>query len=209
MQQFLQTYSPTPNIVDPTGTNNFVRDRATLNNSDSYSIRVDHRFRDADNIFFRYTQQNNSIFTPLGEQGSTSGSSQGRNYGGGWTHLFSAKLVLDVRAGYAGRPGVDSSAQNQHSAGTAPMTTAGFKDLDKYDGLLVNMGSSYTAGGSGSNGQNFGIRGAATRVNPNWSVAPNLSWLKGRHNIKMGAWYISMSRLQQNTLQNYTFSAEH
>src|SRR5207302_5141036 len=48
MQQFFQTYAATPNIVDPSGSNNFVRDRATLNNSNSYTLRVDHRFRDAD-----------------------------------------------------------------------------------------------------------------------------------------------------------------
>src|SRR5436190_779970 len=57
MQQFFQTYSAVPNIVDPTGKNNFVRDRATLNNSNSFTGRIDHHFRDADVAFFRYTEQ--------------------------------------------------------------------------------------------------------------------------------------------------------
>src|SRR5207248_5387421 len=100
MQQFFETYAATPNIVDPSGSNNFVRDRATLNNSDSYTVRVDHRFRDADSVFFRYTEQRNTIFTPIGENGSTSGGSQGRNYGGAWIHVFKPTLILDVRAGY-------------------------------------------------------------------------------------------------------------
>src|SRR5215831_4523475 len=61
MQQFFQKYAATPNIVDPSGQSNFVRNRATLNNSDSFTARIDHRFRDADNVFFRYTEQRNSI----------------------------------------------------------------------------------------------------------------------------------------------------
>jgi hypothetical protein len=203
MQQFFQTYAATPNIVDPSGANNFVRDRATLNNSDSYTVRVDHRFRDADSVFFRYTEQRNTIFTPIGEAGSTSGGSQGRNYGGAWIHVFRPALILDVRAGYAGRPGVDAGQQNQHQAGLDPMKNAGFLDVDKYKGLLVSL-SNWTNGGN----NNFGIRGTAPRENPNWSVTPNLSWLKGRHNIKAGFWYISAKRVQLNTFQTYTFSDE-
>ncbi len=201
MQKFFQTYSATPNFVDPTGANNFIQTRPTQNNSNSYSIRVDHRFRDADNVFFRYTEQRNFAFTPLGEDGSTSGGSQGRNWGGAWTHLFSPSLILDIRAGYAGRPAVDASQQNQHSAGLAPMTQAGFKDVDKYNGLLATL-SNWTTGGSG----NFGIRGGAPRQNPNWSFTPNLSWLKGRHNIKAGFWFIEAKRIQLNTFDTYTFT---
>src|SRR6267142_540462 len=203
MQQFFQTYAATPNIVDPSGSNNFVRDQATLNNSNSYTVRVDHRFRDADSVFFRYTEQRNTIFTPIGENGSTSGGSQGRNYGGAWIHVFKPTLILDLRAGYAGRPGVDAGQQNQHQAGLDPLKSAGFLDVDKYNGLILAL-SNWTNGGN----NNFGIRGAAPRENPNWSVTPNVTWLKGRHNIKAGFWYISAERIQLNTFQTYTFSDE-
>ena len=50
------------------------------------------------------------------------------------------------------------------------------------------------------------MRGAALRENPNWSVTPNLIWLKGRHNIKTGFWYIEAKRIQLNTFQRYNFS---
>jgi hypothetical protein len=203
MQKFFQTYAATPNFVDPTGRNNFIRTRSTLNNSNSFTGRIDHRFRDTDNVFFRYTEQRNTVFTPFGEDGSTSGGSQGRNYGGGWTHVFNASLILDVRAGYAGRPGVDAGQQNTHAAGIDPLKQAGFVDVDKYHGLLARL-SNWTNGGN----NDFGVRGAAPRENPNWSVTPNLSWLKGTHNIKMGAWYIEAKRIQLNTFQRYTFSDE-
>lgn len=206
MQQFLQAYAATPNIVDPSGNNNFVRDRATLNNSDAFTARIDHHFRDADVAFFRYTEERNSIFTPIGESGSTSGGSQGRNYGGGWTHLFNPNLVLDVRAGYAGRPGVDAGQQNKHSAGLDAMKKAGFIDVDKYEGLLIALTDGGTNRWTNGGNNNVGIRGSAPRENPNWSITPSVSWLRGRHNIKTGFWYINAKRIQLNTFQTYTFT---
>jgi hypothetical protein len=202
MQQFFQTYAPTPNLTGDAA-NNFAQGRPTTNTSNGYQIRIDHHFSDSDNIFFRFTQQKVSVFNPIGDTGSTSGSSAGRNYGGGWTHVFNTKLILDVRAGYAGRPGVDASQQNQHSAGIDPLNQFGFRDVDKYGGLLVRL-SNWAAGGS----NDFGVRGPALRQNPNWSVTPNLTWLRGNHNMKFGAWYIEAKRIQLNTFQRYTFSDE-
>ncbi len=138
MQQYFLKYSATPNYSVPGDvTNNFIQVRPTTNDSNSYQVRVDHRFSDADNIFFRYTEHRVTVSTPIGQLGSTGGSSAGRNYGGGWTHTFSPRLILDVRGGYAGRPGVDSGQSNQHEAGIDPMKQMGFGDIDKYGGLLV------------------------------------------------------------------------
>jgi len=202
MQKFFQTYSAVPNFSgDPQ--NNFAQSRPTLNNANGWQIRIDHRFSDNDNIFFRFTQQTVTVFNPIGNAGSTAGSGKGRNYGGGWTHIFNPNLILDVRAGYAGRPGVDSSQQNQHEAGIQPLQSQGFLDVDKYGGLLVRL-SNWTAGSN----NDFGVRGAALRENPNWSVTPNITWLRGAHNFKMGAWYIEAKRIQLNTFQRYTFSDE-
>src|SRR5207237_1014613 len=110
-------------------------------------------------------------------------------------------LLLDVRAGYAGRPGVDSSQQNQHTAGLDPLKQNGLVDIDKYKGLLVSL-ANWNAGGSG----NFGIRGPALRQNPNWSTAGSLTWVRGHHNMKMGGWYIEAKRIQLNTFQTYSFA---
>src|SRR5438552_12153203 len=200
MQQFFKTYAATPNFTGD-AQNNFAQVRPTTNRSDGFQFKIDHRLSDNDNIFFRYTRQRVTVFNPIGESGSTSGSSNGLNYGGGWTHTFSPNLILDVRAGYAGRPGVDASHQNQHNAGLEPLKSAGFKDVDKYGGLLVTL-QNWAAGGSG----NFGIRGAALRENPNWSITPSLSWLKGNHNIRTDFGYIEAKRIQLNTFQTYSFN---
>jgi len=202
MQDFFRTYSATPNLSFPGDvTNNFAQNRPTINNSNGFQVRIDHRFRDSDNIFFRYTEHRVSVDNPIGTEGSTGGSSQGRNYGGGWTHLFSPSLILDFRMGYAGRPGVDSGQQNQHEAGVSGLSP--FVDVDKYEGLLVRL-ANWTAGSN----NDFGVRGPAIRGNPNWSLTPNLTWLKGNHNFKMGGWYIEAKRVQLNTFQRYNFSDE-
>ncbi|HEX5966673.1 MAG TPA: carboxypeptidase regulatory-like domain-containing protein [Pyrinomonadaceae bacterium] len=202
MQSFFRTYAPAPNLTgDPT--NNFAQIRPSTNNSNGFQVRIDHRFSDNDNIFFRYTQQNVTVFNPIGNEGSTAGSGKGRNYGGAWTHTFSPNLMFDIRAGYAGRPGVDSSQQNQHQAGTDPLSQNGFLDVDKYSGLLVTL-ANWTAGGN----NNFGVRGAALRENPNWSISPSLTWLRGNHSFKMGGWYLEAKRVQLNTFQTYVFNDE-
>ncbi len=138
MQQFFQKYSALPNLSGD-ATNNFAQSRPTINNSDGFQVRIDHHFSENDNIFFRFTQQKVSVVNPIGDAGSTSGSSKGRNYGGGWTHTFSPTLILDLRTGYAGRPGVDSSQQNQHELGVDPLNQLGFKDVDKYAGESVKL----------------------------------------------------------------------
>jgi len=202
MQNFFRTYAPQPNLTgDPS--NNFAQIRPSTNNANSFQVRIDHRFSDNDTIFFRYTQQNVTVFNPIGIEGSTGGSGKGRNYGGAWTHTFSPNLIFDIRAGYAGRPGVDSSQQNQHEAGLDPLNKFGFVDVDKYNGLLVTL-QNWTAGGN----NNFGIRGPALRENPNWSVTPSVTWLKGNHSFKTGGWYIEAKRVQLNTFQTYVFNDE-
>ncbi|HZM98187.1 MAG TPA: TonB-dependent receptor, partial [Pyrinomonadaceae bacterium] len=202
MQNFFRTYAPTPNLSgDPT--NNFAQSRSSTNNANGFQFRVDHHFSENDTIFFRYTQQNVTVFNPIGNEGSTAGSGKGRNYGGAWTHTFTPTLIFDIRAGYAGRPGVDSSQQNQHEAGTEPLNELGFVDVDKYNGLLVTL-QNWTAGGN----NNFGVRGPALRENPNWSVTPSITWLKGNHSIKTGGWYIEAKRVQLNTFQTYVFNDE-
>jgi hypothetical protein len=202
MQKFFQTYSPIPNLTGDS-VNNFAQSRSSINNSNGFQIRIDHKLTENDNVFFRFTQQTVTVFNPIGTAGSTAGSGKGRNYGGVWTHTFSPNLLLDVRAGYAGRPGVDSSQQNQHEAGVEPLTAAGFLDIDKYGGLLVAL-QNWTAGGN----NNFGIRGPALRENPNWSVAPSLTWIRGNHNMKFGGWFIDAKRIQLNTFQTYSFNDE-
>ncbi|PYX88795.1 MAG: hypothetical protein DMG67_16425, partial [Acidobacteria bacterium] len=102
---------------------------------------------------------------------STHVGSQGRNYGGDWVHAFSPNVILDLRGGVADRPGVDAGVQNDHPAGLAGLSQLGFLNTDKFHGVLASV-TNWNAGGNG----NFGIRGASPRKNPDWSIAPSLTW---------------------------------
>ncbi|PYU47922.1 MAG: hypothetical protein DMG53_07600, partial [Acidobacteria bacterium] len=192
MQQFFLKYSTLSNYSVATDLgHNFIQTRPTPNTSNSFQLRIDHRLSQKDNLFFRYTEQRVSVVNPIGEVGFTEGGSTGRNYGGSWVHIFRPSLVLDLRAGYAGRPAVDAGQQNQNPLGLDPLNQLGFKDIDKFSGILFRLNTNeWIAGGS----SDFGIRGAAPRENPNWSVTPNIVWLKGRHNFKIGAWFIDSQR---------------
>ena len=203
IQQLFMNYAAQPNysVAGDPG-HNFIQTRSTPNNSNSFQVRIDHRLSGNDNLFLRYTEQRVSVINPIGEVGFTEGGSTGRNYGGGWVHTFRHNLILDLRAGYAGRPSVDAGQQNQHPLGLAPLKQYGFKDIDKFSGILFRLNTNeWIAGGS----NDFGVRGAAPRENPNWSVTPNIIWLKGSHNMKMGAWLINTKRIQKNTFQRFNF----
>ena len=205
MQAFLKTYVGQPNFANPADpTHNFIQNRASINNSNEVNARVDHRISQRDNIFLRFTQQNVYTYTPIGENAWTAGGSPGRNYGGDYVHTFGPSLIFDFRAGYAGRPGVDSSMQIRNSAGTGPMTQAGFTDIEKYQGMLTTLAAPWNNGAGGNS--NIGIRGDAPRENPTRSFTPSLQWLKGNHNIKTGFWYIDAKRVQDNTFQTFAFA---
>ncbi len=206
MQAFFKTYSAAPNYASPSdATHNFIQDRPDRNNSNAFQLRIDHHLSNRDNFFLRYTQQDVYSYTPIGEVGSTDGTGRGRNYGGGWVHTFGPRLVLDMRAGYAGRPSVDSGQSNKDPHGLQPMKDAGLLKIDEYQGMLASM-TDWRAGDDRDDHGNFGIRGPAPRENPAWSVAPNLSWLKGNHNFKAGFEYVHASRGQKNTFQQMTFA---
>ena len=207
MQAFFKTYSAAPNYANPADpTHNFIQTRPDRNNSNSFQLRIDHHLSNRDSFFLRYTQQNVYSYTPIGELGFTDGTGRGRNYGGGWVHTFSPRLFLDVRAGYAGRPSVDSGQSNKDPRGLQPMKDAGLLNIDQYQGMLVAM-SNWHAGDDRDDHGNFGIRGPAPRENPTWSITPNLSWIKGNHNLKVGFQYVQASRGQKNTFQQMTFAA--
>ncbi len=102
-------------------------------------MRIDHRFSDERHDLLSLHATERHCFNPIGSEAQPQEVVKGRNYGGAWTHTFTPNLIFDIRAGYAGRPGVDSSQQNQHEAGLDPLNQAGFVDVDKYGGLLVTL----------------------------------------------------------------------
>ncbi len=98
---------PQPNL--PGEFNNFARTGPFSDNTDSYDARVDWHAADTDTVFFRYAGSTRSRIVPgnfggLADGTSTSawGDSTLNSYAAaiGWTHIFSASLVNDLRLGF-------------------------------------------------------------------------------------------------------------
>jgi hypothetical protein len=97
---------PAPNL--PGLFNNYGANPVLRNNADQFDVRVDHNFSEKDSIFGRVSYVDNPTFIPgpftgIADGGSfSSGDQQARslNLVVSETHLFSATLVNEVRAGY-------------------------------------------------------------------------------------------------------------
>jgi outer membrane receptor protein involved in Fe transport len=204
MLGFFQTYAVQPNLAgDPQ--NNFQQTRSRESNANNYQVRVDHHFSERDNVFFRWNEQRIKNRQPVGDRAANSPDFKNRNFGGGWLHTFSPSVILEVRGGAATQPSEDAPAR--HELGTEPLKALGFADIDRFDGLIVNIAAGNpwsTRGGGISN--NLGHRGPAPRGNPNYSLTGNLTWLRGNHNFKTGFQWVRIDREQINQFQQLDFN---
>jgi hypothetical protein len=98
----LARYYPAPNLnVAPGVLPNFAFTANTSTKSDQVGVRVDHRFRNNDTVFFRYNRSNNNQTSPEGFPGySNELSNYARAFAAGYTHLFGSNTILNIRYGY-------------------------------------------------------------------------------------------------------------
>ena len=102
---------PAPNL--PGETNNFVLSPNETQTSNTFDVRVDHRFNDKNNMFARFDYNKVTTFTPpelgtvnglqiAGSEYNFSGPATdfANQWGIGYTHIFTPRLVLDLRAAY-------------------------------------------------------------------------------------------------------------
>lgn len=199
MRGFFQAYSITPNLTgDPT--NNFRQERARKNDANAFQARVDHRFGDADNLFFRWNEQYINTFNPDGDVGARTPESTNRNYGGGWIHSFSPNVILDVRGGVATQPSED--APLEHPLGNEPLKQLGFAQIDRFEGVVVQLSNNPWSNAV------IGLQGARPRGNPNWNLSSDLTWLRGNHNFKTGFQFVHIRRDQRNRFEQINFDTQ-
>ncbi len=102
---------PAPNL--PGETNNFVVSPSETQSSNTFDVRVDHRFNTNNLLFARYTYNKVNTVTPP-ELGTVNGlqisgarynfsgpaTDFANQYGIGFTHIFTPRLLVDLRAAY-------------------------------------------------------------------------------------------------------------
>ena len=177
-QKILALY-PAPNGSYNNGTANYFNVASTVNNWDQYSGRFDYTISRKDTTFVRYTGNNQTVTTP----GMTTYNEQiypsaPKNLAAGWTHIFSPRMVNNVRYGWS-------------------HTAVGLQRGDGYDSSLANpLGLANEDDQPGSDGPpQIGVSGYG---NPGSSNATDLvreglnMWTeslmfqKGRHQLTGG-----------------------
>ncbi|HXD75218.1 MAG TPA: TonB-dependent receptor, partial [Vicinamibacterales bacterium] len=167
--------------------NNYQRTDGEADNQDQWDVRIDHRFSNRDQAFGRlsYFRDGFVPVTPLPDgSGLTTGTlgtqdATAWSFASNYQHTFSSNVLNEVRIGDTRRT-VERSAAQLASAAGAALSIPGIPSIAQFPNTLPTfLISGYQQLGSPAN--------TASNFNTSVSeVADSLSWLKGRHSLKMG-----------------------
>jgi hypothetical protein len=168
--------------------NNFSRLDNEVNDQDQADVRIDHKFAsNRDQAFGRLTYFHDRFLpvTPLPDgSGITTGTlgpqdTTAWSFASSYQHMFSPNLLNEVRIGDTRRTVGRTAAQVATSAGAA-LSIPGIPSNARFANTLPTfLVAGYQQLGSPANtASNF-----HTSVS---DVADSLTWLKGRHTLKMG-----------------------
>jgi len=188
---YIQNYFDKPNLVGNPFFN-AVNTAPVINNNNTYSIRADENWGSKDTFWFRYTQMNVRQENPATRSVINSQVMHAKNTGGGWTHIFTPTLLMDVRGGYTSRPFLIGTLPK---AGLGPIEQAGFA----YSTLFPNISLAAPWGSSG-------LAQPQPRGNPNYSISPSLTWIRTAHTWNFGFQWVSQARSQSGSGESFTFN---
>ncbi len=175
----------------PTGAgtaNNFRRTGNETVDQDQFSVRIDHRFTNLDQVFGRITRFQEEFLpvTPLPDgSGVTTGTlgpqdTTSWSFASSYQRTFSSTVLNELRIGDTRRAVGRTAAQLSTSA-SAALNLPGLPATARFpDTLPTFLIGGYQQLGSPSN--------TATDFSTSVTeIADTLTWLKGRHTIKAGA----------------------
>ena len=194
IQNYYKFYLDRPNVTGvPYG--NVYNGNPNINNDNSFTGRVDQVISSKDNIWARYSTQGQTILSPQFLHVNVTTKFTAVNEGLGYTHVFSPKLLMDVRGGFTTRP-FDPAWQAVNSLGDGGLTglTSTNKDLGP-----PNLGIGFYQG------TNLG--GISVRKDSGANLSADLILQRGNHTIKFGGGFNEQWRTQLQTSQNYNFGS--
>ncbi len=177
----VDTYLPLPN--QPGLTNNLLNTQGQANDRDALVLRFDHSLSQKDTIFVRYLQQKAGLLNPNANPlFYTESRFDAKNLAVSWNRLISNSTVLEVKFGY-------NAPENPGLGIGRALTRADFLkqagiSLYQVDVLSTTLPPNFSAAGEFS----VGGGGDVTKDRIYQGIA-NLSTVKGRHSLKMGANY--------------------
>jgi hypothetical protein len=190
-----------PAATDPTSlTNNYLANQNNLNDQDSFDIRVDHRFREQDQIFGSYSfgDVRSQQPGPLGPLWGGSdccpsiSDSRAQHVGIGYTHTFNASLLNDFHGGYF-----------RYAVNALPFNFG--KDLGSQLGIpnVNRPGYPNSSGLTNIDIAGFTSLGDSQYLPEHvfeniYQIADTVTWIKGKHSFKFG---VDFRRQQRNFFQ--------
>ncbi|MBI2687617.1 MAG: TonB-dependent receptor [Acidobacteria bacterium] len=191
--------------------NNFTYLSPRTQDIDKWDVRVDQNFGSNDNVFFRFSRQDNllpdtpSLPAPAYGGGNLDYITEGYNTGAGWNHIFTPSLIMTVRAGWnytRFQRNNPASALGRNFnlefgiPGATSVPDGGFSQMNI---------TGYRALGIGANNP-------VDRNSQNRQLSGDLTWIHGRHTVKTG---VSFLRSQnpifniRNPLGTYSFNGAY
>src|SRR5262249_9978228 len=167
--------------------NNYTRTANEIDNQDQWDVRVDHRLSVRDPVFARLSNFRDDFVpvTPLPEGSGTTTGTLGPqdtvawSFASNYQHAFSGNLLNELRIGDTRRT-VERSATDLPGTAGSVLNLPGIPSHAQFPNTLppVAIGGSQQLGSPKNTASNFN-----TSVT---EIGDALSWLKGRHTMKMG-----------------------
>ena len=144
-----------------------------------------------DSSFFRYSYGNDNLTTTSRLPDLPAGFGSGTNPTKPWaaviaeTHTFTPNLINDFRVGFIHTDfGYTPPFQNEALSASFGIVNANVNALGQPD---PQLGGGALIGGFNSQLEYTGDYGPYQVPQNTWQFADNLSWVKGKHNMKFGA----------------------
>jgi Carboxypeptidase regulatory-like domain len=173
---------PAPNVNSTQ--NNISSSGANILNSDQFSMRVDHRIGDADQIYAVYEFSDSTSLSPLTRTvlgWGTKSPTRAQSASTGWTHIFGPTLVNEARVGYSR----NSTAVFQDDSGINVDGALGINanpdvtTVPRDGGTPQIALTGYATIGDGTNTPQF-------RHDNNYNYLESMTLTKGSHTMKWG-----------------------
>ena len=187
---------PLPNRAGPG--RNFVSSPTLRDRDDHFDARVDHRLRPSDDLAFRYSFADRSLYEPFSGPALTAVPGFGTNIPrraqnavARETHIFTPNLLNELTLGF----GRVSAGSFQENLGRSLNRTVGLPELSSNPrdfGLSLVSVTGYSRIGDESNNPQHGTSNI-------YQFANTLAWVRGRHLIKGG---VDLRRTQQNAYRD-------
>ena len=178
--------------------NNYFSNQNRVNDQDSFDIRLDHRFREEDQIFAGYSFGDIRSLRPgpLGDLGGLNccpsrDKTRSQHISLGWTHAFSGRLLNDAHGGFF-RYAVNALpllfGKNASEQVGIPFANRG--DVNSSGLAFIDVASFTPVGDS--------LWTPEHAIENIFQVADTITWVRNKHSFKFG---IDFRRQQRNFFQ--------